>query len=617
MGDQTTLTWMNNSTPVNAPRIPEDTWEKYKDIILKQYEEGTLEQVINYMRDTYDFKATCVQFQPYSDVHQADISHRKRQYIHRIGQKWGIKKYNKTGEVVDVETVNGDVGDTTPSRPGRRTRGSRNTSRLPPTPSIADPSAASASDPAPVIKSQPSNQPQSRNMNPRTPDPQPLPSQVQTHQQSAFPSFNNNEQPRVIEDYLLNLNPPNAYFWYKSLADILHSLGDHQSAFQILYALFRSRPELSLAILCVRTAQDRGQVEKVRDIIEGAINLFPAAEDAADERSWSKFLFHAQTAHYWGQTGDETNRSEQFGQLVEDYIEIWDSKILQQFTPRPPKLDTTVYRYLYRALLYFNDDPNNFTSKEPGLDIDEILSQFLGQQPAARSLQLDPLSEISCLRACLRWCIDVLTKHDCPPGILKTAGRPEYNIACMLWVVWIQSQGPTGANWSIETMAQLDMSPSELLVTVVCMIIATEPDRRHTQSPGGPASQIIRDALGRARTLANVNSRELLDRFLHQIRETSEQRMSPSQAEFLDSAEFRPFRNFLSTRVPVFLQLPSIPDGSVIHPLTLADPDRATEAGSSRPRRTSGYMSAGPHSPPVDPNLSLFQFGYSAEEQAN
>ena len=59
MSNTDAITWMN-STPVNAPRIPEGTWEKYKEIILKQYEEGTLEQVINYMRETYDFRATWV-----------------------------------------------------------------------------------------------------------------------------------------------------------------------------------------------------------------------------------------------------------------------------------------------------------------------------------------------------------------------------------------------------------------------------------------------------------------------------------------------------------------------------------------------------------------------------
>jgi len=59
MSNTDALTCMN-STPVVAPRISEETWEKYKDIISKQYQEGTLEQVINYMRETYDFKPTCV-----------------------------------------------------------------------------------------------------------------------------------------------------------------------------------------------------------------------------------------------------------------------------------------------------------------------------------------------------------------------------------------------------------------------------------------------------------------------------------------------------------------------------------------------------------------------------
>lgn len=606
------LNWVEQATQVNAPRIPDEKWESVKDIILDEYlnKKKTLEQVINYMKEQHNFKATSVPVSSFSSFnpHQADVPHSKRQYIHRIGQKWGVGKYNKAGAAA--------VDDGVESGQGRRPR-KKATPRSSQTPQATEPSSTPVSAPAPatapVIRSRPSEQPQPRSTNPRVSDPQPPSRQVQPPQQSTFKSFtprahiHNTEQPQNIERFLPDLDATNAELWYKPLADILHSLGDCLSAFQILVALYSRQPELSLAILCARTAHTRDQVAHVQYIIESAINMPPVSGEVPEEKSWTKFLLGAQSAHYWGQTSNETNRSEQFGQLVEDYIDIWESEIRQPFTPRSPtlKLDITVYRYLYRALLYFDADPNNFTMEEPGLDIDKILGQFLGQQPAGPSLgRSNPLSEISCVYGCLRWCIGML-RHDHRPEILNTTGRSEYSIACMLWCVWMQNQGTVAANWSNDTMAQLDMSPSELLVTVVCMIMATEPDHGHTRS--GPAPGIIRDALSRANTLAETSPRELLDRFLHQIRETSEQRMATSPP-YLDLSEFIPFRNIISScGVPVFIHLPRIPDGPVIHPLTLADPERAKDAVSSTLHPASGY--AGLHSQPVDPELSLYQFG--------
>lgn len=424
---------------------------------------------------------------------------------------------------------------------------------------------------------------------------------------------------------MLDVNTPNDG-WYKALADILHALGDHQSAFQILSALWSRQPEcppssygqtLSLAILCVRTAQTQGQVEKVRDIIEKAINQFPAIDGVPEEKSWTKFIFDAQSAHYWGQIGDETNRSEQFADLVEAYVDDSNSDIRQHFTPRSPslKLDTTAYRYLYHALLYFNADSNNFMPDEEdaGLDVDKITRQFLDQQPAfldqqPATRQSSPLSEIPCLPACLEWCIHMLENGRLE--VLNTSCRREYNLSCMLWCAWIQIQiqGTGGPNWSKVSMAQLDMSASELLVTVVCMIMATTPDRHHAQS--GPASDIIRDALGRARALAASSQRDILDRFLHQIRETSEQRMSTTQTT-MDLSEFLPIRTVIDSRL-AFIHLPEVANGTVIYPLTLADPEGARDAGLSEFRPTSGY---GIHYPLVDP--FLHQFGQSGEEQVH
>lgn len=418
---------------------------------------------------------------------------------------------------------------------------------------------------------------------------------------------------------MLDLSTPHADFWYKSLADILHSLGDHQSAFQIQDAIYEKGHELPVALLCARTAQVEWQVEKVRDIIENAINRFPVPDG-----SWTKFLFSAQAAHYWGQTGDETNSSEQFAQLVDDCIDTSTSRIREPLTPRSPnlKLDITVYRYLYRTVLYYNSDQMNFFDQEPRLDTDKILSQFLGQQPAGRALQRngnnDPLSDISCLPACLKWCIEIL-ERDSLQEISNAPDSPVFNISCMLWRIWIQSRPEhtfreaNTKDWSDEAMDQLDMSPSELIVIVVCMIMATErdDDTYHTQFNAAP------NARDRARTLESMGRRALLDRFLQQIRETTKKQMSTTRTEHLEFSEFLPFRRFIGNCAPV--QLPAVPGEAVNHPPTIARLDRADDLEHRQPHPVSGYTPAGltALSPPVDPDLSLYQYGQSPGGQDN
>ena len=80
-------------------------------------------------------------------------------------------------------------------------------------------------------------------------DPQPHPGQDQAHRQGSI--YGNQvhvaEQSRIIEPFVLDLGDSDADFWYKALADVLHSLGDGQSAFLILAALYNKEHELPLA----------------------------------------------------------------------------------------------------------------------------------------------------------------------------------------------------------------------------------------------------------------------------------------------------------------------------------------------------------------------------------
>jgi len=55
------LQWLRQSAP-NAPRIPDETWEKMKPVILEQYQNNSLEHVMAYMKEHHDFQATWVPY---------------------------------------------------------------------------------------------------------------------------------------------------------------------------------------------------------------------------------------------------------------------------------------------------------------------------------------------------------------------------------------------------------------------------------------------------------------------------------------------------------------------------------------------------------------------------
>ncbi|KAK4455411.1 hypothetical protein QBC34DRAFT_67551 [Podospora aff. communis PSN243] len=57
-------------------RIPEETWEYYKDVILQKYKTGTLQTVREEMRQEFNFDVTT------------------RQLVHHLGTVWRVKKYN-------------------------------------------------------------------------------------------------------------------------------------------------------------------------------------------------------------------------------------------------------------------------------------------------------------------------------------------------------------------------------------------------------------------------------------------------------------------------------------------------------------------------------------------
>lgn len=58
-GRQLTFVAMTDQQ-VNAKRILDQVWEEHKDEILEQYEDHTLEEVMRYMKEKYNFTPTYV-----------------------------------------------------------------------------------------------------------------------------------------------------------------------------------------------------------------------------------------------------------------------------------------------------------------------------------------------------------------------------------------------------------------------------------------------------------------------------------------------------------------------------------------------------------------------------
>lgn len=373
-----------------------------------------------------------------------------------------------------------------------------------------------------------------------------------------------------IDPSLSGMSPPGDPFWYSLLADLLYALGDSQIAFQIQAHLYKQHPEVSRAVTCARYAQVRNQVNDARIIIEEAINT-----SEADEYSSDKFLFGAQLARNWDQAGEKENAFEQFGDLLEKYIDLWTSQfhrslVMEKLRPDTPiyRLDVLAYIYLRHSIRCFNKDELNFQEGEEKLDENTILKQFLDQQPVSDG------NGLTCLRSCLTWCIGALGSSADPPEELKgIPGQPVYQIVCFLLRLWLQDmKQPQQPPWSIQAMEQLRISASELLIHVICMIMATPPRGMGTDDRHSTPFKI---ALGRANRLNNASSNDayLLDCFLSQIQQTADQRMAAREdiaPPPVNSNVFRAVREVLRTSLPEGIDLPPAHNG-YIHPLVVGE----------------------------------------------
>ncbi|KAK4218528.1 hypothetical protein QBC37DRAFT_368768 [Rhypophila decipiens] len=491
------LKWMNG-VQVNAKRIPDDVWEGFKAIILKQYETHTLDEVKRYMAEHHNFVAT------------------KRQFIHRVMEKWKITKYNRKTDD-DHKTIDTHV------RPSKKPGKSESKGKQPQKGhSIAQSSFA-------------------------------------IQQEQSYVLYDDEQ---YIDPLLCDMSSQDVKYWYSLLADLLYALGDSQSAFQIRARLYQYYPDVLLAVACGRSAQAKFQIEAVRDIIEKAINKPDVRDD-----SWIKFLFGAQLARTWDQVGDKDNAFEQTAALVDKYLDLNTSQPRQMAT-RGPELDIAAYIYLRHLILQYNKDDLNFEEGDPELKVDKFLENFLEHQPYRVFRR-----HISCLSSCLNWCIDMLEANSVLPGAMQNIPEDSlYKIVCLLWRTWTQGlqQSQRSPQWTAQAMEQLGISASELLTLVVCTIMATIPAAR---AKGQQYDSTVADAIRRANKLRDSGDTTLLDRFLVQVQRSADQRMAARDevVYLVRSAKFQPVRNFIATCVPEIIKLPVAHSG-FIYPLLVTDP---------------------------------------------
>ena len=384
------------------------------------------------------------------------------------------------------------------------------------------------------------------------------------------------------------------------LSDMLSALGDGTSAFPIYFSLCRSTSTglpLAHLIACACAAQTQGHAIQARTLLDDYVDEIL---DHAGRGSSAELLFKLLAARAWDWPGDEDNANGQIDELIIACTEsLPDNELqLKALPPRDNSLDIPLYQHLGYALGRWNDS-NASNMGVDKIDVDRLLCQMVSQQLASEddpgSAVIDPSLRMGCLPSCLKWCLDVLAQNPViPNALLGRAGSPVdaltaiYQVSCTLWGIWLSYILPSSssvrfppeisaqagrcphASWADESETQLGISAAELLVTVVCMIMAEAWTATTTMDPCAAGSDIILHAQQGASVLVSLAPGEILDRFLRQVRQNSDPRMlAPTKvAVEVIPAIFRPFRDFVFTCLGLPVSAPD-PDAPV-HPLVLA-----------------------------------------------
>ena len=389
------------------------------------------------------------------------------------------------------------------------------------------------------------------------------------------------------------------------LAQMLLAFGDANISFAINSSL--SNPSIADVVACARTARTEAQANIARDMLEASI------EDllGRNANSWAAFVFDLLLAGTYDQRTD-TNKNG-IGQIEQTILATIDDDDqggmhLKRLAPRGPLLDILAYLLLSSSLMRYNQC-TDYDRNEEDIDVDRVLKQFIDQQLAFPSgleqTQTDPLLEIDCLPSCLKWCISVLESNLVIPldvrGIVGNQVTAVYTVLCTLWDVWLRFCLPSSnavtrntntvpsPKWAddVAVKSELGISATELLTTVVCMIMAevSQQNAEASQQNADISDTILKRALAGARALALkcLSSQDLIHRFLKQVRITNSPRMAGPGEEHVSlygfvhtpadaAAMVRPFREFVAKSLQIS-DLPVLEPGAVISPLALAEPD--------------------------------------------
>ncbi|KAK0714671.1 hypothetical protein B0H67DRAFT_553344 [Lasiosphaeris hirsuta] len=336
-------------------------------------------------------------------------------------------------------------------------------------------------------------------------------------------------------------------------ADILFASGDGESAFHY-YKNLDPEPAFPILIACARAIQTTVQAIEARNLLQASSDVLQGHRD--DEGSISgKALFLDLLLVFvfsWGE--DKSCTTQVVEKKIRSILRDEAREILKPITPRGPKLDVPLYQLLNYAFKLWNDRTG------PGLvqiQADQLLNQFLKQQEAFGNVR----TEIPCLILCLEWCCHVLDANPrIPDPINLGSGFPinspgaAYQVIFTLWSVW-QGNTPTFPSWTWTTNAQtqLGISPAELLVSVVHVIMAETAG-----PPFGVGSGVLDVACNAAKYLIGElqeSPDNLVIRFLSQVCRDGNRRMSPTPEDYHAIREaayvFHDFRAFIFSTLQV------------------------------------------------------------------
>ncbi|KAL2132070.1 hypothetical protein VTI74DRAFT_4248 [Chaetomium olivicolor] len=528
----------------SAPRIRQEQWEKLKDTILELYQARNLplDKVRVIMERVYGFCPT------------------RRQYIH-ILDKWGITKYRK---------------NTIPRRPSNR-----------------DNQRAVILRPRPVEESR-----LNQNSRPQIVLP-PTALQQTSLKNAAAVVLPVSEIPLYIPQ--MDLGDASLRDRHRLLAEILFELGDIHSPPNIRPTPLENERLTADIIAYVRTAQTQKQADAARELLKPIAKTLLSDKDSS---SWVDTLLDILLAH----TYDHTAGTFQIEKIVENIIIEDDERqeYLKPLHPRGPRLDIPAYRFLHSTLLLYNQrlQPEH-EGEEDEIEISEIMKEFLDQQPAFHGgldhMETDPLLDIDCLPSCLRWCAEMLKSNpEVAVDIPGTGNSTPIDICTVLvtlWHLWLTSSllppsfniGASNTNllsfptWAENTEPQLGISATDLLGEVVRMIMAAVPNRERRS--GKP---LLERALAGATILTGLCPKELIRRFFNQVDATDLRLLWQTRNDTdlrvhtrgVEGSLIEPLRQLAASTLRVS-NFPPLPEGDIVYPGALEDPDDLFDDKSS------------------------------------